>query len=50
MCIKLVALHMNLYQEVALSLEKVGDPWTTVYIISYTCNGCVCASTCVHQI
>jgi len=25
-CIKLVALRMNLYQEVALSIEKVGDP------------------------
>ena len=26
MCIKLVALRMNLYQEVALSFKKVGDP------------------------
>ena len=26
MCIKMVALRMNLYQEVALSFRKVGDP------------------------
>jgi len=26
-CIKLVALRMNLYQEVALSFKKVGNPW-----------------------
>jgi len=25
-CIKLVALRMHLYQEVALSFKKVGDP------------------------
>jgi len=28
LCIKLVALRMNLYQEVALSFKKVGDPWS----------------------
>ena len=28
--IKLVALHITLYQEVALSLKKVGDPWFIV--------------------
>ena len=32
MCIKLVALRMNLYQEVALSLNKVGDPWPKPYL------------------
>jgi len=26
-CIKLVALRMNLYQEVVLSFRKVGYPW-----------------------
>ena len=26
-CMKVVALRMNLYQEVALSFKKVGDPW-----------------------
>jgi len=28
-CIKLVALRMNLYQEVALSFKKVDDPCLT---------------------
>jgi len=31
-CIKLVALRMNLYQEVAHSFKKVGDPCNSVNI------------------
>jgi len=30
-CIKLVALRMNLYQKVALSFKKVGDPCSMVF-------------------
>ena len=35
-CIKLVALRINLHQEVALSLKKVVDPWCIVSDISRT--------------
>jgi len=27
-CIKLVALRINVYEEVALRFKKVGDPWS----------------------
>jgi len=34
MCIKLVALRMNLHQEVAVSFKKVGDPWYTLSAVN----------------
>jgi len=33
--IKLVGLCMNLYQEVALSFKKVGDPWSRVFGLAF---------------
>jgi len=34
-CIKLVALRMNLYQEAALSSKKVGDPWLRQWLSNF---------------
>ena len=63
LCIKLVALRMNLYREVALSFKKVGDPamdslvllstkykctWLTA--ISMSLPRCIiCQDVCVQQ-